>query len=121
MEAVPSIKPGHENDKFLTEFEVLQISKHFSDQQVLELRANALKAAKETLTLKMQMCDLSKSNLQAQIADLSRSDAELERARQNLHQQYENGVRAAIKTKYNLPKDKNFGFDPATFKLTITD
>jgi len=119
MEALPTIKPGHE--KRLSELEVLQIGKHFVDSQNLELRNNAIKAAKEACGLKMQMCDLSKANLQAQMSEHSRAEVEIERARQNLSEVYEKTVRSAIKTKYNLPKDKGFSFDPETYEITVTE
>lgn len=118
---IPSIKPGKEGVKRLTDHEWTKIQLYVANKQRLENLSAKLKTDEELVKSKMTMCDLTKGNLANQQQKLSASGLDVDKEIDLLGKSYESGTRTDIRKRLNIPIDKNFSFDPTSLEVTVGD
>ena len=117
--APPRLAPGMENARFLSETEVLKISIHHRNQDIIREAIAKNKVIDENLIMKQQICDLTKQNYIQQQKQNSEQLLQYEKRMDQINEQYELGLRTDIKTRLNIPKERGFSYDPNNFLVTI--
>lgn len=116
---IPQVKPGHEKDKFLREDEVMKMNIHFAGVKLLQEQLTNSKLREENFKLKIQLCDLTKSNYMFQQKAVSENGLTLEKQIDQVQENYEKTTQTDIKKRLNIPLEKKFSYDPVNLKVTI--
>ena len=119
MTEIPKIKPGHEGDIFLDEIDIVKMNLHFRDLKLLSEQLSGMKIQEENIKIKQQLCEITKQNYNYQQQLISQNQIDLEKKMEDLRDTYEKTLRKDIKKKHKIPLDKNFSYDPNTYKVKI--